>query len=210
MNFHCHEDGSIAAHVGNLSWSSKYMYYLYRTTANTVVYLVTIYRLIDGPYSIWLGTLWPITEPLIIEAVVFDWLVLKSWTYSRHKASMLVESDCFLREPTMMVPSNRNIFRVTGLLCGEFTGYRWIPHIKASDAELSCFFYLRLNKRLSKQSWGWWSETPSRPLLRHCNVMGPVSDWGFDLEHSKWTGIFVGILRLLFTIYILTSTIKWF
>ena len=31
------------------------------------------------------------------------------------------------------------------------------------------FFDLRLNKRLSKHSWGWWSETPSRPLWRHCN-----------------------------------------
>ena len=33
------------------------------------------------------------------------------------------------------------------------------------------FFDLRLNKRLSKQSWGWWFETPSRSLWRHCNVM---------------------------------------
>ena len=32
------------------------------------------------------------------------------------------------------------------------------------------FFYLRLNKRLSKQSWGRWFETPLRPLWRHCNV----------------------------------------
>ena len=31
------------------------------------------------------------------------------------------------------------------------------------------FFDLRLNKRLSKQLWGWWSETPSRPLWLHCN-----------------------------------------
>ena len=31
------------------------------------------------------------------------------------------------------------------------------------------FFYLRLIKRLSKQSWGWCSETPSRSLWRHCN-----------------------------------------
>ena len=48
-----------------------------------------------------------------------------------------------------MTLSNGNIFRVTGHLCGEFTGPRWIPHTKASDAEL---FDLRLNKRLSKQS----------------------------------------------------------
>ena len=54
-------------------------------------------------------------------------------------------------------------------LCGEFTGNRWIPLTKTSDAEL-WFFYLRLNKRLSKQSWGWWFETPSRPSWHHCNV----------------------------------------
>ena len=32
------------------------------------------------------------------------------------------------------------------------------------------FFHLRLNKRLSKQSWGWWFETTSRSLWCHCNV----------------------------------------
>ena len=31
------------------------------------------------------------------------------------------------------------------------------------------FFDLRLNKWLSKQSWGWWFETPSSSLWRHCN-----------------------------------------
>ena len=37
------------------------------------------------------------------------------------------------------------------------------------------FFDLRLNKRLSKQSWGWWLETPSRPLWRHCNDSVPIT-----------------------------------
>ena len=41
----------------------------------------------------------------------------------------------------MMTSSNRNIFRVTGHLCGDFTGQRWIPPTKASDAELWCFFW---------------------------------------------------------------------
>ena len=41
----------------------------------------------------------------------------------------------------MMMSSNENIFRVTGHLCGEFTGSRWIPRIKASDAELWCFLW---------------------------------------------------------------------
>ena len=69
-----------------------------------------------------------------------------------------------------MTSSNGNIFRVTGPWCGEFTGHRWIPRTKDSDAErFDVVFDLRLNKPLSKQSWGWWFETPSHPLWRHCN-----------------------------------------
>ena len=44
--------------------------------------------------------------------------------------------QCFLH--FMMTSSKGNIFHVTGHLCGEFTGDRWIPRTKASDAELSC------------------------------------------------------------------------
>ena len=77
------------------------------------------------------------------------------------------------RTCSVMMSSNGNIFRVTGPLCGEFTGHRWIPLTRASDAKLWCFLWYALellNKRLSKQSWGWWFETPSRPLWRHCNA----------------------------------------
>ena len=69
-----------------------------------------------------------------------------------------------------MTSSNENIFRVTGDLCREYTGPWWSPRTKASDAELSCFLQLRLKKRFSKQSWGWWFETLRRPLLRHINA----------------------------------------
>ena len=60
---------------------------------------------------------------------------------------------------------------VIGPLCGEFTGHRWIPFSNVSDAELWFFFGLRSNKSLSKQSWVWWFETPSRSLWRHCNCI---------------------------------------
>ena len=83
---------------------------------------------------------------------------------------------CIYPHP-VMTSSNGNIFRVTGPLCGEFTGHRWIPlsHrsillTKASDTE-PWFFYLRMNKRLSKQSRRLWFETPSRSLWRHCNAL---------------------------------------
>ena len=41
----------------------------------------------------------------------------------------------------MKTSSNGNIFCVTGSLCGEFAGHRWIPFTKASDAELWCFLW---------------------------------------------------------------------
>ena len=41
----------------------------------------------------------------------------------------------------MMTSSNWNIFRITGPLCGAFTGHRWIPFTKASDAEIWCFLW---------------------------------------------------------------------
>ena len=42
---------------------------------------------------------------------------------------------------SIMTSSNGNIFRVIGHLCGEFTGHRWIPQKKTSDAELWCFLW---------------------------------------------------------------------
>ena len=67
---------------------------------------------------------------------------------------------------------------------------RWIPHTKASDAELWCFFYLRLNKRLSKQPWGRWFETPSWSLSRHCNENSTSYNWwdGDSVGEMKCTG----------------------
>ena len=41
----------------------------------------------------------------------------------------------------MMTSSNGNRFRITDHLCGESTDFRWIPHPKANDAELWCFFF---------------------------------------------------------------------
>ena len=53
---------------------------------------------------------------------------------------------------------------------GNLTDHRWIPLTKVRDARsFDVLVDLRLNKRLSKQSWGWWFETPSRSLWRHCN-----------------------------------------
>ena len=48
---------------------------------------------------------------------------------------------------------------------GEFPTQRPVTRI------FDVFFELSLNKRLSKQSSGWWFETPSCSLWRHCNTI---------------------------------------
>ena len=69
-----------------------------------------------------------------------------------------------------MTSSNGNIFRVTGPLCGEFTGPGEFPTQRPVTRSFDVFFDVGLNKWLSKQPWGWWFETPSWSLLRQCNV----------------------------------------
>ena len=46
---------------------------------------------------------------------------------------------------------------------GEFRAHRPVTR------SFHVFFDLRLNQRLSKQSWCWWFETLPRQLWRHCN-----------------------------------------
>ena len=50
---------------------------------------------------------------------------------------------------------------------GEFPSQRPVTR------SFNFFFDLRLNIQFSKQSWGWWFETPSRPFSRHCNGFLP-------------------------------------
>ena len=71
----------------------------------------------------------------------------------------------------MMTSSNGNIFGVTGPLCGEFTGHGEFPTQRPVTRSFDVFFDLRLNIRLSKQPWGWWFETQSWSLWRHCNAL---------------------------------------
>ena len=46
-----------------------------------------------------------------------------------------------------------------------------LPAQRSVTRSFDVFFDLRLNKRLSKQSWGWWFEMRSRPLWRHRNIL---------------------------------------
>ena len=61
---------------------------------------------------------------------------------------------------------------------GEFPAQR--PVTRSFDI----FFGHRPNKRLSKQSWGWWLEAPSHPLWRQCNAFWPQT-WTHNRNRQR-------------------------
>ena len=61
---------------------------------------------------------------------------------------------------------------------GEFPAQRSVTR------SFDVFFDLCLNRRLSKQSWGWWFEKLSSPLWRHCNALA----WPWSWINSRVAG----------------------
>ena len=55
------------------------------------------------------------------------------------------------------------------------------PVMRSFDA----FFHLRLNKWLSKKSWGWWFKMALCSLWRHCNVKGFSAIWSSIIHCNR-------------------------
>ena len=89
------------------------------------------------------ATFWPLIIKLLWRCILQ--FLRNNWDYFSTtgyvKAVSGLSGYCWNILTLMMTSSNGNIFRVTGHLCGEFTGLRWIPRTKASDAEFWCFLW---------------------------------------------------------------------
>ena len=128
---------------------------------------------------------------LTLSLLALDKMMLKRfphcWTFS--------ERTCWRRQI--------ETFSVLLALCagnspviGKFPAQR--PVTRGFDV----FFDLRLNKRLSKHSRGWWSETPSGSLWRHCNeLMGhrrlPIDRRRIPHTKGQWYKDLKGVLLSL-------------
>ena len=75
----------------------------------------------------------------------------------------------------------KTFFALLAIWAGNSPVTREFPARGPVTRSFDVFFDLRLNKRLSKQWWEWWFETPSRPLWRHCNE--------YSHNHRKGNGI---------------------
>ena len=100
---------------------------------------------------------------------------LRNMTGVSFKEGYIKQGDCKVYQTThkailiMITTWNGDIFRVTGPLCGEFTGPGEFPTQRPVTRSFDVIFDLSPNKRLSKQPWSWWFETSSWSLWRQCN-----------------------------------------
>ena len=79
--------------------------------------------------------------------------------------SILCRTQCpWWRHQMETFPALLAICAVNSPVTGEFARQRPVTH------SFGTFFDLRLNKPLSKHSWGWRFETSSRTLWRHCKA----------------------------------------
>ena len=145
-----------------------------------------IYPCDGGKYktSTWIAHMWP-TQSYIFRFMLHLFLTFQGPTF--------VTDECHIgnrfawRFPgkqcaNIMTSSNGNIFRVTGHLCGEFTGHRWIPFTKASDAALWYFLW---------SAWinGWVHNSEVGDLRCHHSHYGITVVW---LQRQTW---FVSLWR---------------
>ena len=138
---------------------------------------------------------WPVNSPhkgrvtwkrFLMTSSYVEWILLDPTSVQ----SSLWLDPCYMRamkngNVSMMTSSNGKVLRVTGHLSpvtGEF------PSQMPVTRRIDVFFDLRLNKRLRIQSRGWWVETLSRPLWRHCNEKTTVGS-RYNTIHCSTIGI---------------------
>ena len=86
------------------------------------------------------------------------------------KRQILSHSHSYTPIPTAWWRHQMGTFSALLAFCAEnspVTGE--FPSQRPVTRGFGVFLDLCLNKSLSKQSWGWWFETPSCSLWRHCN-----------------------------------------
>ena len=134
------------------------------------------------------------------------WLIAYSYIISCCPAIALVANvTCWLY---IMTSSNGNIFRVTGPLCREFTGHRWIPPQKAMFS-LICdvffdFLWIPPKKAMFSLicAWinGWVNNREAGDLRRHHAHHDVTVIYIYIPENRAILGICDGMLLILSTL----------
>ena len=112
---------------------------------------------------------------------VHSWQSSNSWWHHRMETFSALLALCARNSP----------------VTGEFHAQR--PVTRRFDV----FFDPQQNERLSKHLWGWWFETPSHPLWRHCNVSVTMDDMPVQTSQTEETNHaskFALVYRYIYTL----------
>ena len=108
----------------------------------------------------------------------------------------------------MMTSSNRKFSALLAICAGNSPVPGEFPAQRPVTRSFDVFFDLRLNKRLSKQSWGWWFKRLWCPLWRHCNET-TVIRWHVPKFVVFWLGESIAAKEIYHDILIVISTIVY-
>ena len=108
----------------------------------------------------------------------------------------------------MMTSSNGNIFRVTGPLCGEFTGPGEFLTQRPVTRSFDVFFDLRLNK-------GWVNNREAGDLRRHCghydvNVMILSIKWYWPVINRNFSVVSQNVFNVDYIKFRTTCKLQWY
>ena len=123
------------------------------------------------------------------------WLVANSWNPDwgdKGKSITVTSHESWWRHQMETFSASLAICVGNSPITGEFPSQR--PVTRSFDV----FFDVCRNKRLSKQSWGWWFEAPSRSLWRHCNVTGKSTKYQNAMYHTL-SAVTIGSHEIFFT-----------
>ena len=96
---------------------------------------------------------------------------LKCWNHFTNHFAFFIVPQYFLRWCRLSWGRHQmeSFFTLLAFCVGNSLVIGEFPSQRPVSRSFDVLFDLRLNKWLSKQSWGWWFETPSCPLWCHCN-----------------------------------------
>ena len=126
----------------------------------TVIMMNDIFFHSDGAFFVISTVNFHISEVIFVLKITVSYNTQKSWL---RMSNICVAFIIWWRHQMETFSALLAICAGNSPVPGEFPAQR--PVTRSFDV----FFDLRLNKRLSKQSRGWWFETLSRPSWRHRN-----------------------------------------
>ena len=154
----------------------SYVYYIYIHTILSELCLMwqASSHAMNGDYA---------PQAVLSSMYISIWLAPENQSYYHHQIASINYS--WWRHQMEIFSALLAICAGNSPVSGEFPTQR--PVTRSFDI----FFDLRLNKRLSKQSWSWWFETLSCPLWRQCNVTHCLGLGHETMVCAAWLSIFL-------------------